>query len=318
MKRTAITLFLAATVAIPAAFSQPVEKNANRKAFNQLVSQYTISSMGFYIEQKCRLLDEAAYQDYAKNQLLLNEFMFALMGPEKNTELLEKLAANAENPEINTCNNVSFKFSLAAYQISGKMATGVRLLDDEYINKIKGLVGAPSQNTQPQKETQTSTPNSGNQAAQTPVPKTPPPPSKTTFAPITTTQVERQPEAEKPPNTLEAITGQDTPVSENQNSAQSEPTQQPTGTRISLSNYVNPFPYSPAAAPGGETEKEMKRRHREEIIALRRAQRAELDTFKDNKDNYIDQKAVKKAIEKRQKAEYSTLRTRHDQELQIF
>jgi len=317
LKRTAITLFLAATFAIPVAVSQPAEKNPNLKAYNQLVAEYTISSLGFYIEQKCRLLDEAAFQDYAKNQLLLNEFMFALMGPEENTKLLEKLTANAENPEINSCKTDSFKFSVASYQVSGRMATSVRLLDEEYINKLKARVGVPSQNTQPQTNAQTSTQNSSTPAAQAPVQNTPPP-SKTTFAPITTTQVERQPEAEKPPNTLEAITGQDTPVSENQNSTQSQPAQQQTGTRISLSNYVNPYPYSPAATPGSETEKEMKRRHREEIIELRRAQRTELDTFKKNRDNYIDQKAVKKAIEKRQKAEYSALRSRHTQELQIF
>lgn len=317
MKRTAITLFLAATVAFPAAFSQPAEKDPNPQAYNQLLTQYTISSLGFYVEQECRQLDEAAFQDYAKNQLLLNEFMFALMGPEKNKELLEKLIANAENPEINTCNSDSFKFSLSTYRVSGKMATSVRLLDEEYINKLKRRVAVFSQNTQQEKNSQTPAQNSDTQPAQKPVQNTPPPVSKTTFAPITTTQVDRQPEAEKP-NTLEAITGQDTPVLQDLNSAQSQPAQQQAGTGISLSNYVNPFPYSSAAAPVGETEKEMKRRHREEIIALRRAQRAELDTFKKNRDNYINQKAVKKAIENRQREEYSALRNRHDQELQIF
>lgn len=320
LKKTIITALLATTIAIPGAFAQMTQQERNLKAYKQLVDQYATSTLGFLIEDRCRQLAQVGYDDFMANQKILNDFMSNLMGQAAWQNLLVGLDQTAQDAETNPCNTDTFKFALATSQISSKMATRVQLLDPEdYPKPLEEIRG-----TEPQTQTQESTPPAQQNEVQAepqptpePVDNTPPPEPKTTFAPLTTTQVDRQKVAEKPKTQQTSDSqAQTTPPPQTSTQAQTSTSQAQTG--ISLSNYVNPFPYTASAAPQGETEKEMKRRHRQEIIDMRRAQRAELDVFKDNADNYIDSKAVKKAIEQRQSAEYTAIRNRHQQELQRF
>ncbi|MHA1544089.1 MAG: hypothetical protein ACTSU8_03035 [Alphaproteobacteria bacterium] len=311
MKKTIIMALLAITIAVPGAFAQMTRAERNAKAYKQLVDQYATVTLGFLIEDRCRQLAQVGYDDFINNQKILNEFMSGLMGQTAWQNLLVGLDQTAQDAETNPCNSDTFKFAIATSQISSKMATRVQLLDPADYPRL-----VEENQSQPQEESlsaQQDNPQVEPQVEVQPVDNPPEPIPETTFAPITTTQVTRQPEAEKPKQ-QQAATSQADPVPQTQQVQQQTSTQ----TGIPLSNYVNPYPYSSPAAPAGETEKLMKRRHRQEIIDLRRAQRAELDIFKDNRDNYIDQKAVKKAIEQRHSAEYTAMRNRHLQELRVF
>lgn len=327
MKKTIILALLATTIAVPGAFAQTTKQERDAKAYRQLVDQYATSTLGFLIEDRCRQLAQVGYDDFMANQKILNKFMGNLMGQTAWQKLLVGLDQTAQDAKTNPCNSDTFKFALATSQISSKMATRVRLLDPEdYPRPLEEIVNPqgqtqseqavpPAQQDNVQAESQPVTTEQGLE----PVDNTPPPTTpKTTFSPLTTTQVDRQPEAEKSKNRRAKTNQDEQPQTTSQASPTPQPAQQQSQTGISLSNYVNPYPYSAAAAPGGETEKDMKRRHRQEIIDLRRAQRSEMDAFKDNKDSYIDQKAVKKVIEQRQNAEYTAIRNRHRQELDRF
>ncbi|MEE8294445.1 MAG: hypothetical protein V3R64_01920 [Sphingomonadales bacterium] len=322
MKKTVIAALLATSFGVPGAFAQTFEEAQQTEAYRQLVDQYATATLGFLIEDRCRQLDPVGYNDFLKNQKILNVFIADLIGQEPWQKLLLDMDHLAQDAETNPCNSDTFKFAVATSQISSKMATRVQLL---------GTAGLSQPSPQSQPET-ASTPGPENpvptqaqpeasQPAPEPVDNTPL--SNIPIEPVATTQVERQPESEKQQKRRERAEkakalAEDSSPSETAVKPVVSPTPQPAGTKISLSNYVNPFPYSAPAAPGGETEKVAKRRHRHEIIDLRRAQRAEMSAFKDNQDNYIDAKAVKKTIEKRHSAEYTAIRNRHQQELQAF
>lgn len=316
LKKTIIMALLATAIAVPGAFAQTTKQERNLKAYKQLVDQYATSTLGFLIEDRCRQLAQVGYDDFLANQKILNKFMAGLMGQEAWQNLLVGLDQTAQDALTNPCNSDTFKFAIATSQISSKMATRVQLLDPaDYPQLVKEIQKTEIQ-PQPQEESSPAPQDNTQVEPQVevqPVDNPPPPTPGTTFDPITTTQVTRQPEAEKPKQ-RQAATSQADPAPQTQQVQQQTSTQ----TGISLSNYVNPYPYLSPAAPAAETEKLMKRRHRQEIIDLRRAQRAELNIFKDNRDNYIDQKAVKKAIEQRHKAEYTAFRNRHLQELRAF
>lgn len=314
LKKTIIMALLATAIAAPGAFAQTAKQERNVKAYKQLVDQYATSTLGFLIEDRCRQLAQVGYDDFMTNQKILNAFMANLMGQTAWQKLLVGLDQTAQDAEANPCNSDTFKFALATSQISSKMSTRVQLLDPaDYPRPLEEIL-SPQPGPEPQSQESTPPPQQNNTQAQQPVDNPPPSTPKTTFAPLTTTQVDRRPEADKPKNQQTSTTTETT----QQAQTTIQPAQQQGQTGISLLNYVNPYPYLAPAAPGGETEKIMKRRHRQELIDLRRAQREEMDAFKDNKASYIDQKAVKKSIEQRQSGEYSALRNKHRQELQAF
>lgn len=77
---------------------------------------------------------------------------------------------------------------------------------------------------------------------------------------------------------------------------------------------ATPVSLPPSSAPAGETKKEMIRRHRDEIIALRKKHQDEMDRFKDNEDAYDDPKEARRLLEERQEQEQDALKERQKQE----
>ncbi len=284
-------------------------KSRDQKSYELLVDQYATASLGYMVEQRCRQLAVVAYEDFQKSQDLLDGFMLILMGGDDFVNLVEGLKKTALDVNANPCNVDTFKFALATAQISSSLATRVQLLGEEELIKLNKALHRQMKQAQesgqlPPPEDQQATPVQPVETVPEPEPQSTEP-AKTEFETLTPTYVDRQPEPK---------TSSTPPVS----AATQQPVQAQAQPGTLLANYVNPYPYSAPPAPAGETEKDMKRRQRQEIIDLRRAQRAEMDAFKDNKDSYADPDAVEGAIKDRQDAEFDAMRNRHQQELGRF
>lgn len=325
MKKFVLALVLTGLAA--PALAQTGQEKRNQAAYNQLVDQYATATLGFFIENRCRQLDETAYGAFSADQKTLNDFMKYLMGVEAWMGIVENLRKTAEDTGVNPCNSDTFKFALATAQISSRMATRVKLLEEEDMAKL-AAIGAARDHEVRQARQEAGQPTAPNTAgtttpvqpqAQTKAQPSPEPElpassaGEETFEFVPTTTIERQPENKKPANTQTATTE---PQTQTQPQAQPVPSQSQSqeAAGILLANYVNPYPYTPAAPPPGETEKDMGRRHRQEIIDLRRAHRAELDAFKDNEDKYANPDAVKDFIKERQDDEFDAMRNRHQME----
>lgn len=322
MKKLVLPLVLASLALAPAALGQEkksAKQERNEKSYQLLVDQYATSTLGYYIEQRCRQLDETAYTAFSDNQKLLDGFMLILMGAEDNVKLVDGVKATASDAEMNPCNLDTFKFSLATMQIASNLSTRVQLLGEDELIKLNQAL-KKQMNAAQASQTQTTTPAQTTTTQPTtveepqvqeteveaePVDTTP----KTTFETLSQTPINRQPEPEK--KTV------DTPTTTTTTGGATQTTQTAavsTQTGIVLANYVNPYPYTAPPPPPGETEKDMKRRQRQEIIDIRSAHRAELDAFRDNQDSYADPDAVKDAIQDRQEAEFDALRNRQYEE----
>jgi len=273
------------SLALPAAALAQEQLSPEEQAINQLVNQYATVTLGYRINQRCNQLYPKAAEVFGENQKILDAFMTDFLTVEAYRRLNEGLVEAGEDEVANPCGPETFDFVQAAAQIASTMAYRVQVLNGV---EEPEPVAAPA-------------PAAVEQPPQTEVQPDPPP------------AMESQPEPAAEPQPVAEPAME--PAIEPEPEPEPEPAVQPATQPKPMVTEPKPEPARAGPRPG-ESKKEMKARQREEILELRRAQRAEMDAFKERQDSYPDPKAAKKAIEDRHEAEFDQMRERHYREQQ--